>query len=117
MSVHGDLDVDLMRKLTDRLLALVAEHGVFRVLVDLSRVAGTPPPSSIQRLPEYYVSRNADTRMTLAILLPPRGDRLDLSRFFKLTAQRHSYKVQIFNSRQLAEEWLESLPAEDAART
>lgn len=109
IAVQGDLDVELMRKLTDRLVALVAEHSVFKVLVDLTRVEGTSPPSSIQRLPEYYVSRNVDTRMTIAIVLPPRGDRLDLSRFFKLTAQRHSYKVSIFNSLPLAEEWLDSL--------
>lgn len=110
VGVQGDLDIDLMRRLTDQYLELVAEHDVFNVLVDLSHIEGTPPPSSIQRLPEYYVSRQVDTRMTIAIVLPPRGDRLDLSRFFKLTAQRHSYKVNIFNSRQYAEEWLESLP-------
>lgn len=116
IAVQGDLDVDLMRRLTARLVTLVAENAVFNVLVDLTEVEGTPPASSIQRLPEYYVARNVDTRMTIAIVLPPRGDRLDLSRFFKLTAQRHSYKVNIFNSLRLAEEWLGSLPLAATSR-
>lgn len=114
--VQGDLDVGLMRRLTDQLLALVAEHDVFNVLADLSDVEGTPPPSAIQRLPEYYVSRDVDTRMTIAIVLPERGDRLGLSRFFKLNAQRRSYKVNIFDSRQLAEAWLTSLQPASATR-
>lgn len=105
--VIGDLDRDALRYITDKVIACMFEYGRFRVLVDLSQVQGTPPPSLLQRLPEYYAASNV-TRMAMALVLPPRGDRLDLSRFFKLAAQRHAYQVAIFDSLSSAGAWLEA---------
>ena len=109
--VQGDLGGELLRTLTEEVIAAVATHGLLAVLIDLSLVDGTPPPSAIQRLPEYYAARDMDRRVRFAVLLPPRGDRLDLSRFYKLSAQRHSYRVNIFESRAAAVEWLQEVSA------
>lgn len=105
--VIGDLDRDVLRSISDEVIAHMSEYDMFRVLVDLSQVKGTPPPSLVQRLPEYYAARHV-TRMAMALVLPPRGDRLDLSRFFKLAAQRHAYKVAIFDSSSSARAWLKA---------
>lgn len=103
----GEMSPTCLRKVTDKALDLVEEHGCFAVLVNCRELARSPSPSAVQKLPEYYASRNADRRLRIAVVLSRLVEGQGTSSFYKMAARRHDYVVQLFDEVIDAIEWLE----------
>ncbi len=91
----------------DEVLDLVESTGILGILLDFERVALSPMASHVAKMPEYYASRNADTRIRVAVLLPERGDKHGLAKYYKLSASKVGYTVQLFEAREDACDWLQ----------
>lgn len=107
ITVSGEMSPASLREATDTALDLVEEHGCFAVLVNCIELAQAPSPSTVQKLPEYYASRNADRRLRIALVLSRVVEEQGTSSFYKMAARRHDYVVQLFDEVIDAIEWLE----------
>lgn len=107
IAISGEMSPTCLRKATDTALDLVEQHGCFAVLVNCRELAQAPSPSAVQKLPEYYASRNADRRLRIAVVLSQVIEGQGTSSFYKMAARRHDYVVQLFDEIIDAIEWLE----------
>ncbi|MDX1442575.1 MAG: STAS/SEC14 domain-containing protein [Gammaproteobacteria bacterium] len=108
LAVEGELQPAGMRDSTNEALDLVESHNCFAVLVDCRRMHPAPLPSQVQKLPDLYASRGADRRLRIAVALSGSPAGKEVSKYYKMSAKKLDYIVQLFDDVEDALEWLES---------
>ena len=106
--VEGEMTPSAMRDSTNEALDLVERHHCFGVLLDCRRMHPAPLPSQVQRLPEMYTARGTDHRLRIAVVRSGSEAGAEVSRYFKMSARRHDYTVQLFDEVNDALDWLDA---------
>lgn len=107
LTVVGEMSFAAMRESTNDALDLLESHDCFGVLLDCRRMHPAPLPSHVSRLPELYEARGADKRLRIAVVLSGSPTGKEVSNYYKLSARKLDYVVQLFDELYDALDWLD----------
>jgi hypothetical protein len=108
LTYSGRVTMPEVREATAQALALQKEQKTGRVLIDPRNMIAWPSLVEMFQLVNSYSDMEVPSGTQLAVLRPLAPDRTDLSGFYETVCQNRGYNARVFETREDAEQWLQS---------
>ncbi len=104
---EGTLAAPELRSATHRILSLMLEKKIDRVLLDCGDAHMEVPAVDVYDLPDVYSDRGISRQQVrAAVVIPKDGYKRELYEFYEDVCRNRGYFVKLFESRDAAWEWL-----------
>jgi hypothetical protein len=104
---EGTLPGPELRPATHRILSVMLEQKIDRVLLDCGDAHMEVPAMDVYDLPDVYTDRGISRRQVrAAVVLPKDGYKRELYEFYEDVCRNRGYFVKLFETAETAWEWL-----------
>ena len=98
-----------LRAATHRILTVMLEKKIDRVVLDCSEARMEAPAVDVYDLPDVYQDRGISRQQVrAAVVLPKDGYKRELYEFYEDVCRNRGYFVKLFETRDTAWDWIRS---------
>ena len=91
---------------SEKVIRLLKDHEAELVLIDCREAISEMSYAVLYWMPRFYLQLGAPRSTRIAVVLPAVPHRLESFQFYALACRNAGYNLRLFETRQMAEDWL-----------